>query len=323
MNAYLSNKLTVLYAVLMMMVVYIHSFYLEARAYPTALFLQNFIGGQGICRIANCLFFCLSGYLFARNIDTMREALRKWKKRFASLIFPYVIWNIIFVLWYVILENLPGVSQYVNSSGTGEKWLQQPLGDSFYDLFIAPAAFQLWFLRDLLVMFCLAPVLWILAKYQWFGALLLAVGSVAVYPWLLYFWLGIIVTAQKWNIEHVSHPYGVVIGGAVVFLGYCIWASLAETASVPLIEATVNVMGVYLVWALFDGMAQKWPNMLSANKGVWKYVCGYSFFIYCFHEPTINIIKKLVVKIGGGRSDVVPFFFDHSMAHGVIGCDRG
>lgn len=78
MSKYLSSKLTVLYTVLIVMVVYIHSYYSEAEEYPIVLFVQNLIG-PGICRIANCLFFCISGYLFARNINSIKDVLNKQK----------------------------------------------------------------------------------------------------------------------------------------------------------------------------------------------------------------------------------------------------
>lgn len=45
MTKYLSNKLTILYTVLIVMVVYIHSYYLEAEQYSISLFLQKLTGG--------------------------------------------------------------------------------------------------------------------------------------------------------------------------------------------------------------------------------------------------------------------------------------
>lgn len=40
MTRYLSNKLTILYTVLIIMVVYIHSYYPEADLYPSARFCK-------------------------------------------------------------------------------------------------------------------------------------------------------------------------------------------------------------------------------------------------------------------------------------------
>ena len=158
MSQYLNNKLTVLYTVLIIMVVYIHSYYTEAEGSPSVLFVQKFVG-SGVCRIANCLFFCISGYLFARNINSIKDVLNKQKKRFKTLILPYVLWNLIFVLWYVALENIPIINDFCNSRGILEKYLNQPFIESLSDLFITPAAFQLWFVRDLLAMLLVSPVI--------------------------------------------------------------------------------------------------------------------------------------------------------------------
>lgn len=97
MTRYLSEKLTVLYTVLIVMVVYIHSGYTEASQYEVARFLQQ-LTGSGICRIANCLFFCISGYLFARNIHSVKDIWPKLQKRTRTLLLPYLLWNLIFVL---------------------------------------------------------------------------------------------------------------------------------------------------------------------------------------------------------------------------------
>lgn len=115
MSPYLSSKLTVLYTLLIIMVVYIHSYYLEAERYPIALFLQKLTGG--IARVANCMFFCISGYLFARGVNSMQEIGGKLRKRVRTLLVPYLLWNVIFVMWYVVLKNLPGLERFNNSVG--------------------------------------------------------------------------------------------------------------------------------------------------------------------------------------------------------------
>ena len=82
MSKYLNDKLTVLYTLLIVMVVYIHSYYLEGEQYQSTLFLQKFIGS--LCRVANCLFFCLLGYLFARSIGNIKDVFAKQRKRFRT-----------------------------------------------------------------------------------------------------------------------------------------------------------------------------------------------------------------------------------------------
>lgn len=303
MTQYLSNKLTVLYTVLIVMVVYIHSSYIEANQYDIARFLQNLTGG-GICRIANCLFFCISGYLFARNIHSVNDIWPKLLKRTRTLLLPYLLWNIIFVLWYVVIENLPGISAFSNTPVV-EAYSSQSVGETLYSLFIAPAAFQLWFLRDLMVMLLFTPLLWWIARKQWIVALVLALASTFVYAWLIYFWLGIIIAVKQWDIENYRRPKMAVFISALIYVGYAIYIAWGGI-SARVVEVFVNIVGLYLVWSLYDIAAR---GRYLADKGLWKYLCGYSFFIYCFHEPAFNVIKKLALAVCGTSEPVLIFFY--------------
>lgn len=304
MTQYLSNKLTLFYTLLIIMVVYIHSYYLEAEQYPTALFLQKLTGG-GICRIANCLFFCISGYLFARNVHTLREAGLKLKKRIRTLLVPYMLWNVIFVLWYVALALIPGLSRFNNSAGLLDGFLEVTAWECLYNLFCAPAAFQLWFLRDLLVMLAFTPLLWWVAKRHWIIALVIAYCFTFIYGWLIYYWIGIVLAVTKCDIENYPRPKWVLAVGTVVFLGYAV--GLAYGFKMPQwTETFVNLLGLYLAWGLYDVFVK---GRCFADKGIWRYICGYSFFIYCFHEPAFNIIKKLVLVICGTSEPVLIFFY--------------
>lgn len=303
MTQYLSNKLSVLYTVLIVMVVYIHSSYIEANQYDIARFLQNLTGG-GICRIANCLFFCISGYLFARNIHSVNDIWPKLLKRARTLLLPYILWNIIFVLWYVVIDSLPGISAFSNTHII-EVYANQSVGETLYSLFIAPAAFQLWFLRDLMVMLLFTPLLWWIVRKQWIVALVLALASTFVYAWLIYFWLGIIVAVKQWDIENYRRPKMAVFISALIYVGYAIYIAWGGI-SARVVEVFVNIVGLYLVWSLYDIAAR---GRYLADKGLWKYLCGYSFFIYCFHEPAFNVIKKLALAVCGTSEPVLIFFY--------------
>lgn len=303
MTQYLSNKLSVLYTVLIVMVVYIHSSYIEANQYDIARFLQNLTGG-GICRIANCLFFCISGYLFARNIHSVNDIWPKLLKRARTLLLPYILWNIIFVLWYVVIDSLPGISAFSNTHII-EVYANQSVGETLYSLFIAPAAFQLWFLRDLMVMLLFTPLLWWIARKQWIVVLVLALASTFVYAWLIYFWLGIIIAVKQWDIENYRRPKMAVFISALIYVGYAIYIAWGGI-SARVVEVFVNIVGLYLVWSLYDIAAR---GRYMADKGLWKYLCGYSFFIYCFHEPAFNVIKKLALAVCGTSEPVLIIFY--------------
>lgn len=304
MSKYLSDKLTILSTILIIMVIYVHSCYQEAEQYSTALFLQKLT--SNICSIANCLFFCISGYLFAYSIQQFNDIYFKLQKRLYTLLLPYIFWNIIFVLWYVMLDIIPGMEQWVNNPDMIGQLLNRSISEILHFLFIKPVAFQLWFLRDLLIMMALSPLLWSWAKRNWQSAVIAAFCLTCWNEWLIYFWIGIIFAIQKWNIENFLHSRWLILGSCFISIGYAIFYALNN--SLPqFLEAIVNFIRLYAVWSIYDVFAQK---RLLASKKPWKYLCGYSFFIYCFHEPAFNVIKKLsIAYLGCTEYTLILFYF--------------
>lgn len=305
MTKYTSDKLTVLYTMLIIMVVYIHSYYLQGEAYPVANFLQRFTG-WGICSVANCLFFAISGYLFARNVPDSNTAVRKSLKRIKTLLPPYLIWNVLFVLVYVILDLIPGVSKFNNNGGMLEQLTQQPVADTLHYLFVKPAAFQLWFIRDLLVMFLVTPILCYIARRNWWMALILAFASTFIYDWLIYFWTGLILGIRQCDIENYYRGKWAVVITGLIYLGFALTVSLWDGKLHSTYRAIINLSSIYFVWAAYDLCAK---GRLVSRSGAWKYICGYSFFIYCFHEPALNIFKKLALAICGTNETTIIVFY--------------
>lgn len=306
MTKYVSDKLTVLYTMLIIMVVYIHSYYPQGEDYPIADFLQKFTG-NGICAVANCLFFAISGYLFARNVTDLNSVVRKSLKRIKSLLPPYLIWNVLFVLVYVFLDLIPGVSKFNNNGGILEQLSHQPLIDTLYYLFVGPAAFQLWFIRNLLVMFLITPILCYIAQKKWWLAFVVALASTLVYGWLVYFWIGIILGIRRCDIESYCRDSWMVIVTGFVYFGYSLTNSLWGGNLHSTLLALVNLMSIYFVWAAYDLLAK---GKIISKSGVWKYICGYSFFIYCFHEPALNIFKKLALALcGTNQLTIIVFYY--------------
>lgn len=218
---------------------------------------------------------------------------------------PYVLWNVIFVLWYAALECLPLTARYVNSAGLARHYVEVPVWQAVWDLLAGPAAFQLWFLRDLLCMMFIAPALWWLSRRAWWLAAAVAIGSVAAYPWLIFFATGIILGARRVDVEHYWRPAWAVATAAAVFAGYGVCKGM-DIALPSAAETAIHLVMLYAVWALYDVLAR---GRCPAQTGVWGWVCGYSFFIYCAHEPAFNIIKKLALALFGQSEAVLITFY--------------
>lgn len=305
MSKYLSHKLTILYTILIIMVLYIHSYFKEGEQYPVVLFIQRF-WGLGICSVANCLFFCMSGYLFARNLQNLRQVWEKQKKRFRSMLPPYILWNLIFVLWYIVLEMLPGLSSFNNSGALASSLFNQPIGDVLYDLFIKPAAFQMWFLRDLISMMFLTPLMWWLSRKSLIVSAVVILAVIPLWGWVVYYWLGVIIAVKDINVEYSSARSKSVAICFTIVLIYALYLGSGGNW-IPYINIFVGISGVYAIWGGYDIIMR---GATPVDKGIWKYFCGFSFFVYCFHEPAFNIIKKIsVICLGTNQISLIILYF--------------
>lgn len=135
-----------------------------------------------IARSAVPIFFIISGYLFFLKVEEYGRQVyvNKLKKRWYSLVIPYFAWNILFMLWTlmfivggILLHGKPwnGISDYFfqngcshmfwNSGVWGERttWLGVETHNS------GPVLLPFWYMRDLIVMVVLSPVIfWLVRK---------------------------------------------------------------------------------------------------------------------------------------------------------------
>lgn len=296
-DSYYSQKIKVLNLLLIVLVVYIHSYYLEAEnGHPIALSIQRICGGNGLSCIANPLFFTISGFLFFNGISHVKDCMSKIRKRMRTLLIPYILWNCIFLLWYIALQNIPSIGGFINSDMVS-KIFGGSIIQELYELLITPAAFQLWFLRDLIIMVICSPLLYLMCKYmKWWTPILWAL----LLPWARvsgtpYFTLGGCI-ALYCSLEKISNCLrGEQLAAfTLIYLGNAV-AQIFDSPHHPYISFVVCLCGMAFIWKSYDYITCIHPEKI-------EFLCpflGYSFFIYCSHEPAFNIIKKLGLKILG------------------------
>ena len=127
--------------------------------------------------IGTCWFFVFSGYLFLRYLKEEEFGIQwvkaKWEKRIWSLLIPYFIWNLLAVIAPVIKNvvfRLFSLSQETISGG--------PL----YWFFTGPADYPLWFLRDLMLLTLILPLLYLVfKKFKWASLVILI--FIYLSPW--------------------------------------------------------------------------------------------------------------------------------------------
>lgn len=305
MTQFLSDKLRVLSLISILFVLYIHSGFHsnEIEGMIWNYRCQEFISGM-LGRCAVPLFYVISGYLFFLKVsDGMKSIYAKIQKRMRTLLVPYIIGCLFFVLFGVIIAITPGISRYVNGSVMPlfNEPLHQIICSIFYDSGSGtPCAFQLWFLRDLILIVATSPIWYLLLKHlRWifvitsFGLTYIQLPFV---PFFALFWF--LLGGQ---LVQVKNGYG---GASLTMLSIVTFLLLSivqlfmpDMIGWELVNIPIIILGLISVWGIYDMVLGK-DFKLSEHRWL-ATACQFTFFIYLFHEPTLNIVRKLIIVVLG------------------------
>jgi len=302
MNQYLSQKIRTTSFLLMVMVVFIHSYNIDIKQGGQILhfeknynwFIQNFIS-NGLTRIAVPLFFLISGYLLVLDKKTsFSDFLIKIKKRARTLLVPYLIWALSGLLLYFVLQSIPQSQSFFTKKlikdYTFLEWLNA--------IFKEPIPYQLWFLKDLIILVVLSPLLYLVADKLKMVFLLAvfcfwALNQDTIFlssEGLLFFSTGIYISNKN--------PGLIGLRNNNTSLLMCLWILLlfAKTLvgyfegsvilQMLLLKASI-LIGIIAFWGLYDSVSGR-KNFFSDT------VIGLSFFLYLFHEPFLTIVNKFL-----------------------------
>ena len=304
MNDFVSDKIKVISFFAILLVLYIHSGFhpSELRGLSLNTYVQNFISGK-IGRCAVPLFFMISGYLFFyRGIDSLSSVFEKMKKRAQTLLIPYICAAIFFVLFSYLMTILPGASKFVNSSIV-------PLFDLHWTkilkaVFIdagngSPLAFQLWFLRDLMVILLFSPIWYFLIKYlkyYWLPVVfVLSLFTIPYFPVNALFWFITGASLKHIDINKTYRQLGFLCLSLFILIGFL--EIFMPNPNLKYIQKPIVLLGVFGMWSVYN-IVVPISFRLSEHK-ILRQACSFTFLVYLFHEPTLNVFRKVVVFILG------------------------
>lgn len=330
LSQYLSDKIKVVSFIAILFVLYIHSGFHD---YPHEILgmefnhcLQSTISGQ-LGRCAVPLFYMISGYLFFQNVSSLRDVLIKMKKRFKSLLIPYIIAALFFPIFLLFMEQVPFAANMSNGGGIYIEF-QKPIGDVLKELFFVkngsnfPLAFHLWYLRDLIIIVVCTPLLFYFRNYLnsklvCFIFFVLSYVNTTTLQFSSFFWfmVGESFLLKIENIRSWIWPIVYIIISIIEMVFPCDYLTYMQ---IPF-----TFVGVVAIWSLYNLLVDKSFSLKDHYYLVTA--CSFTFFIYLFHEPTLNIVRKLLILILGRTSLgfainylVSPWIFAYIFI--VIGC---
>lgn len=259
------------------------------------------------------LFFFISGFLFFYRTTWGQEVYkRKLKSRARTLLVPYLFWNGI-VLLFTFMIALPLFSSFFPHA----RELHLSVPDIFREFWavrlgndenevLYPIAYQFWFIRDLMVVVALTPLIYLYVRYtSWIGIVLLGfcwymaletgIPGFSVLS-LFFFSAGAYFSINNRNLVLDFKP---------LFLLVAIIYPLLVIADLYTIQSFSNRPPVYVEWIHRAGIlvgiilivnlvahALKQGHIKSS-----AFLASASFFVFAFHEPVfLNNFRKVLYR---------------------------
>lgn len=288
------NKITWFTFFFSLLVIWVHSYnavlFLGSNktAYDTD-WLERFLGEE-VAQIAVPGFFLISSYLFFRNFS-MDHLRKKWNSRIKSILIPYIAWNLLYYLGYVIGSRIPVVTEVI---GKGIVPFNFPAAAEAVIHYTYNYVF--WYLNQLIFLILLAPFVYLLVKQKIAGVIYLILLFTAIY-----FGAALPVINLDALLYYSAGAYGAVHGRKAVE-GLWTWKAffygallLAASLILNQIDFPGNMKG--------EAAASTVCLRLMMPIGLWflipEYLLGeargfmtHNFFLYAIHFSLVRLINK-------------------------------
>ena len=271
----------------------------------TEYFLSN-----GIFRFRIPMLFMISGYLYALN--DIHPTLQRMKKRFRTLLIPYLIWSAVGLGITLLWQQFPITAQAVHDAqldqmGDNRLYVEIGWGGMLTRWLFSPISFQLWFIRVLLIYNILYPILrWMVTRIPipWFIITgLLWFGTAGFYfaegEGLFFFSFGIwvckqnkfLITPPKWM--NVAWMWVIFIGLSLLKTGLAFYLQPSGITFLLLsfLHKAVVFSGLISMWYGADGLVR-----FCMEKKWFLWLSSFSFIIYALHVPLVNYCTRLLFR---------------------------
>ncbi len=280
--------------ILSLMVVWVHSenaeLFLGEAGRESLVYRLEFFFAQSLGQIAVPGFFMISAYLFYRNFQ-FSKTVPKWKSRCKSLLLPYVLWNILYYMGYVVVTRLSFVKHIIG---------KEPVAFDLKELFLAAAYYKynpvFWYLFQLLLLVFLAPLLYTIICRKWSGLawllfLIAALWKNVNLPFLnldalFYYSAAGYAVLYKEKVEGENTFSGKTIWFMVLAFCCAVLCFLGRPGAplhfTPVHAVLVRFLGVLISWSILKEIPFRPATSTVKN----------SFFLYAIHFPWVRFFNK-------------------------------
>jgi len=305
----LSCKFKNMAIVCAILVVFIHTPLLSVKP-EEPLWLLSMLIPLSISKIGVPFFFLASGYFLAGHIGENGWWKRELGKRVRTLLVPFILWNVIFILYGMTLASIADLLAH-RAFGTSFAYVKSPvyLLLGFYPL-EGPPLIATWYIRTLLLLVLISPTLvWMLKRFPRvliLGAWVLSILAFPDYGFepsirfffspegLAYFALGIFLRWHPIQVEGRKLWMWSVILSVVLLAVRMMQAYTGAFRDVPLGTFSIPFM-LYAVWRIIP--EKRWAKGFTALV----------FPCFVMHIIVVRVLcfgSSAFAKIGGLSQEV-------------------
>lgn len=275
----------------------VHELFFKA-VYPFALWL----GETGVPA-----FFFISGFLFFLS---KKNYIVKLRSRFHSLFIPYVLWNLLVLLLYVFVYTL-GYPQDIN----GKNFVDYSLIDclrlfwdrgSYDNGNFVPLLCPLWYIRNLMIMSIISPLLYYIIRYVREVFLLIVAiwwmmtpHNAFISQTILFFSLGAYFAILAINpLEAIYKRKSLILTLFVIF-------SIGDILTHVYIGTPVNLQ-IHRISLIFNIPALFFLGDWCVRHGYTSsFLPSAAFIVFCVHYPITVALRKICVAQYSDASDLI------------------
>ena len=280
--------------------------------------------------VAVPLFLLFSGYLFFKEGRFDGALYRhKLKSRFRTLFIPYIIWSTLcFIIAVVQGQVTPTIPHYLQGLWDTALWNE---GTSFSRTLPGyPVNMPLWFIRDLMILVLISPLIWFLIqKTRGWGILLMAAWWFPAHDKffgfgadsLFFFSLGVLFAMKRVNFVQWARKYAVsfyVAAGVMLVADYVVmYKNYLAYHELRFNWLVFNIYVVSIMGATL-AIASKMADKPFAGRLI--RLSSASFFLYAAHILWLEPLREFLLQVLAPTSDtaVILFYFAFIAFHCTI-----
>lgn len=282
-NTIFSKKMRTISFVSALLVMFIHAYNIAVYDVQSEIiyWLEEVIS-QCIARLAVPFFFMQSAFFLYR--EKGKNVLEVYKTRVKSVLIPYLLWNIIYMLMFTLLKHM-SLSNFGMDKITVRNIIK--------GIFLYEYNYSYWFMYYLLIFIMLYPVI----RYIIGRSKVIAIGIVGVlfllywngYPFLesaIYYYIGALLGYYfDEQIQNTVFMTGKQRGILNSILGIAA-ISLFFVVNVLQFQEMSLIRNIVMV-ALFFGL-------INGDIGIKPIFLEMSFMLYSLHPLVLEAIEKLI-----------------------------